>query len=180
MSANMCPDDQSKGPAAAVETSAKVAHSERVARIVACLITDDLFADGAVSKSTLRERCGECSDREFGLALHDARERLRDEMRLEFLCPKGQPGVLTRATSKQKLARGVQFRGTAVKKLKRATRVLGAADATDLSSDDAQRLQMAQDRTSQMVTRIEQVPRMRRAVLPTGSSALPDFPARPK
>lgn len=173
-------EDAVKPPDGPTEQSAKVAHSERVGRIVACLVTDDLFADGAVAKATLRDRCGECSDREFGLALHDARERLRDEMRLEFVCPKGQPGVLTRATSKQKLARGVQFRGTAVKKLKRATRVLSAADASDLSSDDAQRLRMAQDKTGEMVMRIEQVPRMKRAVLPTGSSAMPDFPARQK
>ena len=38
-----------------------------------------------VSRVFLREMCGECSDADFGKALHKTRERLRDECSIEFV-----------------------------------------------------------------------------------------------
>lgn len=158
----------------------KAAHADRVGKIKGALLMDALFIDEAVAKSTLRAMVDPCGDRAFGLALHEAREQLRQDMRLEFIVPRGAPGMLRKATAKQKLNRGVTFGRTAVKKMRRAGRVLATADAAELGSDDQQRLQMAQDKNAELVMRIEQAPRMKRAALPMGSSALPDFPGRAK
>lgn len=152
----------------------RVRIGDLASRLKVILATED-----RVDKAELRAMCEPCGDREFGLALHRACEQIRDESGVVFIPPRGEPGVLVRASSKQKLGRAATFRGTAVRKMKRAGAVLNAVKASELTSDDAQRLQMAQDKNAMMLARVAQVSSMRRP-LPVEAPKMAPMPRRPQ
>ncbi len=71
------------------------------------LIFAQLLANQRVVKSVLRAMCPLFSDQEFGLALHAAQERIRDEHQIVFVPTPGRAGVLVRATAAQKINRRI-------------------------------------------------------------------------
>jgi hypothetical protein len=91
----------------------------------------------------------ELTDQRFGLMLHDVRERLRKELRLEFIVKNGgrsRPGFYELADDEQKLARSLQFSRTAKKKVLRAVDVISAVDEAGLHPDRRGTFRRAQER----------------------------------
>lgn len=166
------------GPAADVVEQAPSGAGQRISdftsRIKVILGTEE-----RVSKATLRELCGECNDREFGLALHQAREQIRRECKIEFVPSRTERKTLVRASTTQKFNRADTFRGTAIRKMRRVGEVLNAIDTRELGPEEQQRLQMAQDKNGMTLMRVTQVSRMRKP-LPVDGEVQPGFPGRPK
>ncbi len=152
------------------QTAAPTNRAGLVSRIVIILGTED-----RVTKSALRSLCGDCTEIEFGLALHDAREQARTDFRVEFI--PDREGGLVRATAKQKLNRAAQFNRTANRKRVRVGAVLAAVDPAELAAEDQERLQMARDKNALGCMRDQQIARMRR-VLPEGNDTRPEMPRR--
>jgi hypothetical protein len=117
------------------------------------------------------------SDQEFGLALHDARERLRAECQVEYISQAAShPGFYFRASEEQKLNRGRRFAFTALRKQIRAGNVLEAVNADGLAPSRRTTLLHARDRIGMAAVRAAQAMGLRRGV-PTVCE-VPEVPRR--
>jgi hypothetical protein len=128
-------------------------------------------------KETFRAEFADLSDQEFGLALHDARERLRDELRIEFI--PDHKGSYVRATEKQKVARMHQFRRTSVKKIKRSVRVGEAVITEDLPLNDRINFQRAKERHDRAAIQTEALLDLRKPLV-NEPTVRPENPRRPR
>ncbi len=125
------------------------------------LIFAQLLANQRVVKSVLRAMCPLFSDQEFGLALHAAQERIRDEHQIVFVPTPGRAGVLVRATAAQKINRGQQFARTAVRKHQRSVAIVESVNPEELPQDSQTLLQGTIEKLRNAALRSEQAMSMR-------------------
>lgn len=116
----------------------------------------------------------DCRDQDFGLAFHDARERLRADFAIEFIVNPKSPGLYFRANSKQKIARAATVRQKAYRAKERAVDILDAVDEAELSEHDRDMLARRKERYNFDLIRGAQLERLQRE-MPIGSG-LPSIP----
>lgn len=117
---------------------------------------------------------GKSSDAEFGLALWDAREQVREDVGIEFISH--SDGVFVRATDAQKLRRGQAFWRTGLRKQKRSLKVLDAVEVANLSSDERLAWERARERQGRATLRAEQEASLRKP--PVTVCEVPRVPKR--
>ena len=126
--------------------------------------------------SLLRGMFTTATDQQFGLAFHEARERARNELKIELITRSFErPGFYFRADAEQRLNRGANFIRTANRKLLRAMRVIDAIPAEELDAAQFAQARRTVDRAAEQVGRREAARRQRE----TEQSFQPTATARP-
>ena len=138
-----------------------------------------LSTEARVSKNCLRTMCEPCEDREFGLALNEARDVVRREHHVEFVGEAHNPDTLVRANGKQVLDKMARFTRASVRKLRRVHDQGQVPNPAEMTDEDRERLQMAQDKTGMRLVQMDRINQTRKPI-PMGNSEQPTFPGRPK
>jgi len=104
-------------------------------------------------KDLLWTRGYRLSDLQFNMVVHRVRERLRTEVRLEFVPDARRDGWLVRATNQQKIRRGQKFAQTGLLKQQRAVRILQTVNQSELTGNRRQIFTSTLEKTQQAATR---------------------------
>lgn len=89
------------------------------------------------------------TDLQWSMALWTVREQMREKHKLEFI---RRSGVLTIATAKQCMDKGVRMQRSGVRKVGRGLKVLNVADELQLNQEDREKLDRARARGGRMYT----------------------------
>lgn len=117
---------------------------------------------------------GDLTDQQFGLVVHEVRERLRRQLHVEFIVPRGgRPGYYVRANDVQKLNRSRQFSRTAKRKHVRAYDVACAVNPDGLPDNQRRSAQATQERLARDAVRSG----LKSSELPT-TCDIPEMPRR--
>lgn len=167
-------EEAQRGAAALIQLAQSP--GERRAALREALFLDMATTERVAVAHLRRDHGAGFTEVEFGLAFHDARERLRKERCVEFTLLRGHPGVLVRATEQQKMGKAERVRGKAFRTHGRAMAILDAVDEAELSPEERDRLMRRKDRFGLDIVREEQLAQMQRA-LPTNGE-VPSVPKR--
>jgi hypothetical protein len=127
-------------------------------------------------KSEIRAEVGtRYTTQDINLALHDARERVREQDGIEFISRSECPGLFFRANERQKMGRAASVRRKAFRAKERAVTILDAVDESKLTGEQLELLRRRKDRYGLDLIRGTQLNQLQR-VLPKQS----DFPDVPR